>query len=110
MKSITSKKTQIKTFQTKLLKYNKPPVNIILGLVTSFFLGITLPLYGVLAIKCIFSVMVPDEGLTATESVQKYVLMMIGLSCYYVIMKTLNATSFAYVAENITLGVRKDLY
>ena len=110
MTQLNNKKQQLSTFQRRLLSYNRPPVNVVLGFIFSFLIGVTAPLFGVVAIKCLFAMMDPEKGLTATESVLKYVLLMLALSVSYMILKTLNATAFVHVAENVTLGVRRDLY
>lgn len=108
---ILNKKKQGSTFRNRLMLYNTPKINVIIGAIFQTLNGLIGPLMGVLIIKALFSMIlyVNDIEKMRTE-VNTWILLMFIGALVALVLNFISKWMFGIVGENITLNVRRDLY
>ena len=93
----------------RMLKYNKPAFVVFLSLLTSIISSGAYPFFGIMTIKITFVLMKPDKDEMWRETDEWILIMVIGI-LVRMLAQFIQKYCFAILGENMTLGVRKDLY
>lgn len=98
-----------KGFLKRLAPYNKPLVNIVVGMIVSCIQGCIFPVFGIFITKMLFSLMIPDKDYMRSES-NAWCLYMFICACVSLCTTFTQKFCFGIVGENITLNIRRELY
>ena len=94
----------------KLFDYNRPRINIAIGLVISIIQGGFMPLIGAIMAKMLFVLMeVKDLDKMRDQSNQWCLLMFIFAACSF-LTGFIQKFSFGVIGENVAFNIRKKLY
>lgn len=104
-------KTRTKAVRAKVFGYTKPFIMVIFGALLTIILAALGPMFGVLIVKNLTS-MTSARYLeqSVTEAVKPWVIFMLSLSFIALISKAVVQFFFTYITEEVTYGVRRDLY
>jgi len=96
-------------FGKRLSPYNKPAINVLIGLLFSCINGCVFPACGCLISKCLFSLMNPDLD-EMKEETWRWCLYMFLASLVSLFAVFIVRFAFGVVGENITLNIRTTMY
>ncbi len=103
------KKIEKTNFIKRLSPYNKPCGNVVIGIMFACVQGCIFPTFGILIMKVLFSLMIPDlEEMKDTS--RRWCLYMFLCALTSLIAVFVMRFSFGVIGENITLNVRNSLY
>lgn len=108
VKAITTKLEKA-NFLGRLAPYNKPIINVLIGLVTSLIQGCIFPVFGFIMAKILFAYMIPDMETMYDES-KKWCLGLFICALVSFFNGFIQKTSWGVVGENMTLKMRENLY
>ena len=94
-----------KGYFKRLMQYNKPYWLIVVGLISSAIQGMSMPVFGFFYVKVLFAMFKDDMREIVYLSIG-----MIGNSFISFIATYFQKISFGILAENMTKGIREDLY
>lgn len=99
-----------KGFFSRLNPYNKPVINVLVGIIFCCISGALYPIFGVFLSKALFSLMIPDNKAKLASDTDFWVLMIFLNGVVQFLTAIVEKSLFGVIAENITYNVRKKLY
>ena len=96
-------------FFKRLSPYNKPAINVLVGLVASCVQGALFPTLGLFMMRMLFSLMIPNKDAMRDET-DKWCLGMFLCSVGSFLTGFLQKFMFGMIGENITYHIRQSLY
>mmetsp|Transcript_43691 Transcript_43691/g.42210 ORF Transcript_43691/g.42210 Transcript_43691/m.42210 type:complete len:154 (+) Transcript_43691:1553-2014(+) len=97
------------SFFKRLSPYNKPCINVFIGILLSIINGGVFPVFGLFMTKCLFALMIEDDDQMLEESwgwsLYMFLTSLVSLICIFFVRFL-----FGIVGENITLNVRSKMY
>jgi len=94
---------------TRLSPYNKPLINVIIGIIMSCIQGCIFPVFGIFITKMLFSLMQPIKS-EMREMADEWCLYMFLCAVVCFITNFSSKFSFGVIGENITFNIRQKLY
>ena len=109
-KDINDPKKQLQVFRAKLWKYNEPKSLVVVGFFFACIFGLIQPLCGTFFVQIIFGLYAAEDQESMLDSVSIWIYGLVGIAILAFVAKCLAFGAFSWVAQNIVLGIRRDLY
>lgn len=111
-KDINDPKKQMQVFRTKLWQYNHPKVFVVFGFFFAVIFGLIQPLCGTFFVQIIFAMYksIFEGNKQLLDAVIIWIYALGGIAVCAFIGKSLTMCCFSYVAQNMIMDVRRDLY
>lgn len=111
MADLNDPKKKDKLFKSLAMKYSRPRVLIVVGVICAMVAGAVGPSIGILITKNLFAINTAIVyGISPLEASGTFIWMMFGLALIIFTVKAFGILSWVNIASNLTFYLRKDLY
>ena len=99
-----------KSLFSKLFVYNRPRINILLGILVSIVQGAFMPIIGAIMAKMLFVLMEVTDLKKLRNDANEWCFYMLLLSVSAILTGFCQKLSFGVIGENVAFNIRKTLY
>lgn len=107
--AVEIKRIETQSMLKRLLPYSQPYINTFVGIIVAIINGAVFPVFGIFITNMLFSLMDTRMDVLRSES-DKWCLGMLICSLVSFIAMSVGKSLFGVVGENLTKGVRQELY
>lgn len=94
----------------RLLNFNRPKINVVIGILFSIIHGSIMPVFGGIMAKMLFVLMDTRDLTALRDNATFWCCLMIGLALSVFFSGFINKFIFGVIGENVTLNIRRSAY